>query len=137
MGLLLPLPDCDRYRIPMIAISDEALEVLAQHNWPGNVRELENVIEHIVVLGKGDVIKPDHLPAEVRQPKSRVSNISLKLPEEGISLEEVEKDILLQALEKSHWNQTNAARYLDISRKTLIYRMEKYRLSPPTDSRII
>jgi len=124
---------CARYQIPALSISDEALEALMGHNWPGNVRELENVIEHLVVLGKGDVIKPEHLPPEVRQTKSRVSSISLKLPEQGISLEEVEKEILLQALEKHHWNQTTAARYLDISRKTLIYRMEKYGLGTPKD----
>jgi two-component system NtrC family response regulator len=114
----------------LVAISDEALEAFAQHNWPGNVRELENVVEHLVVLGKGDMIKPHHLPPEVRQARSRVSNISLKLPEEGISLEEVEKEILLQALEKHGWHQTKAAKYLNISRKTLIYRMEKYGLAP-------
>jgi two-component system NtrC family response regulator len=124
---------CARYQIPALSISDEALEALMGHSWPGNVRELENVVEHLVVLGKGDLIKPEHLPPEVRQTKSRVSRISLKLPEQGISLEEVEKEILLQALEKHHWNQTTAARYLDISRKTLIYRMEKYGLSTPKD----
>jgi len=124
---------CGRYQIPALSISDEALEALKGHSWPGNVRELENVVEHLVVLGKGDVIKPEHLPPEVRQTKSRVSSISLTLPEQGISLEEVEKQILLQALEKHRWNQTNAARYLDISRKTLIYRMEKYGLSTPKD----
>lgn len=126
---------CGRYEIPTLTISDEALEALTAHNWPGNVRELENVVEHLVVLGKGHVVKPEHLPAEIRQTRSRVSNISLKLPEEGISLEEVEKEILLQALEKHHWNQTNAARYLNISRKTLIYRMEKFELGPPSDKR--
>ena len=124
---------CGRYQIPAVAISDEALEALAQHNWPGNVRELENVIEHLVVLGKGGAIKPEHLPAEIRQTRSRVSNISLKLPEEGISLEEVEKEILLQALEKHQWRQTMAAKYLNISRKTLIYRMEKYGLAPSNE----
>jgi DNA-binding NtrC family response regulator len=124
---------CAKYQIPLVSISEEALEVLAQHNWPGNVRELENVVEHLVVLGKGDVVRPEHLPANLRQRKSRVANISLKLPEEGISLEGVEKEILLQALEKHDWHQTKAARYLSISRKTLIYRMEKYGLSPPNE----
>lgn len=122
---------CAKYQIPAVSISDEALEVLAQHNWPGNVRELENVVEHLVVLGKGEVVRPEHLPANIRQRRSRIANISLRLPEEGISLEEVEKEILLQALEKHDWHQTNAARYLSISRKTLIYRMEKYGLAPP------
>ena len=124
---------CGRYQIPLIVVSDEALDALAQHNWPGNVRELENVIEHLVVLGKGEVIKPEHLPAEIRQTKSRISSIALKLPEEGISLEDVEKEILLQALEKHQWHQTKAARYLNISRKTLIYRMEKYGLVSGTE----
>jgi DNA-binding NtrC family response regulator len=120
-----------KYQIPAVSLSEEALEVLAQHNWPGNVRELENVVEHLVVLGKEDIIRPEHLPADIRQHRSRIANISLKLPEEGISLEDVEKEILLQALEKHDWHQTNAARYLSISRKTLIYRMEKYGLTPP------
>ncbi|MBZ5612363.1 MAG: sigma-54 dependent transcriptional regulator [Acidobacteriia bacterium] len=122
---------CAKYQIPAVSISDEALEVLAQHNWPGNVRELENVVEHLVVLGKGEVVRPEHLPADIRQRRSRIANISLKLPEEGISLEDVEKEILLQTLEKHDWHQTKAARYLSISRKTLIYRMEKYGLTPP------
>ena len=121
---------CKRYEIPLVSISDEALEVLTQHSWPGNVRELENVVERVVVLGKSQIIEPEHLPAEIRQTKSRIGSISLKLPEEGISLEDVEKEILLQALEKHNWHQTNAARYLNISRKTLIYRMEKFGLIP-------
>jgi two-component system, NtrC family, response regulator AtoC len=124
---------CAKYQIPPVSISEEAFEVLAQHNWPGNVRELENVVEHLVVLGKGDVVKPEHLPADIREHRSRVANISLKLPEEGISLEDVEKEILLQALERHDWHQTKAARYLSISRKTLIYRMEKYGLTPPDE----
>lgn len=121
---------CSRYQIPVPAISDEALEALAQHSWPGNVRELENVVEHLVVLGRSDVIKPEQLPTDIRQTKSRIGSIGLKLPDEGIDLEEVEKEILLQALEKHQWHQTNAARYLNISRKTLIYRMEKFGLAP-------
>jgi transcriptional regulator with GAF, ATPase, and Fis domain len=55
-------------------------------------------------------------------------SVVLELPEEGISLEAVERDLLVRALEKFNWNQTQAARFLDISRRTLIYRMEKYAL---------
>ena len=119
---------CNRYQIPLMTVADRALEVLTHYNWPGNVRELENVIERLVVLGKGGTINPEHLPMEIREPQSRIGSISLKLPDEGISLEEVEKEILLRALEKHDWHQTKAARYLNISRKTLIYRMEKYSL---------
>lgn len=119
---------CTRYKMPVPSLADHAVELLTQYDWPGNVRELENVIEHAVVLGRSSTIGKEDLPSHIRQAKSRISAISLRLPDEGISLEEVEKEILLQALEKHQWNQTRAAKYLNISRKTLIYRMEKFGL---------
>lgn len=124
---------CGRYHIPMPSLADEVLELLTQYDWPGNVRELENVIEHVVVLGRSSSIRPEDLPPQVRQAKSRISAITLKLPDDGINLEEVEKEIIVQALEKHNWNQTRAARYLNISRKTLIYRMEKFGLAPAAE----
>jgi two-component system NtrC family response regulator len=120
-----------RYGIPALSISDEAMEKFLQYNWPGNVRELQNVMERLAVLAKDPVVRDEHLPAEIRQSESRIANINLKLPEEGVDLEEIEKEILLQAIEKSGWNQTQAAKYLNISRKTLIYRMDKFSLTPP------
>lgn len=127
---------CGRYNLPLIAVDEDALKILTQYNWPGNVRELENVIEHLVVLGKGELIRAEHLPAEIREAKPRIANVALELPEGGISLEEVEKEILLQALERHNWNQSRAAKYLDITRKTLIYRMEKYAISPPSEEAV-
>ncbi len=123
-----------RYGIPALSISDEVMEKFQQYNWPGNVRELQNVMERLAVLAKETVIRDEHLPAEIRRSESRIANINLKLPEEGVDLEEIEKEILLQALEKNGWNQTQAAKYLNISRKTLIYRMEKFSLTPPAPS---
>jgi two-component system NtrC family response regulator len=117
-----------RYKLSVPSISDDTLELLTRYDWPGNVRELENVVEHAVVLGLSEVIQVENLPAHIRNSKSRITAISLKLPDDGIDLEEVEKEILLQSLEKNQWNQTRAARYLNISRKTLIYRMEKFSL---------
>lgn len=125
-----------RYSIPDLAISDDAMERMIHYNWPGNVRELQNVIERLAVLAKDNLIREDTLPEEIRRADSRVASIGLKLPEEGIDLEEVEKEILLQALERHGWNQTHAAKYLNISRKTLIYRMEKFVLLPPTQSAV-
>lgn len=125
---------CTRYKLPAPSISDEALELLTRYDWPGNVRELENVVEHAVVLGATETIRIEDLPSHIRSATSRVSSISLKLPDDGIDLEAVEKEILLQALEKNRWNQTRAARYLNISRKTLIYRMEKFNLVAPASS---
>jgi two-component system NtrC family response regulator len=118
----------ERYKTGRLVLEDDALELLQKYDWPGNIRELENVIERVSVLATGNTIGASELPSEVRTSKSRIAAIGLKLPEEGISLEEIEKEILVQSLEKHHWNQTRAARYLNISRKTLIYRMEKFGL---------
>ena len=118
----------ERYNTGRLVLEDEALELLQKYDWPGNIRELENVVERVSVLATGNTIHASDLPAEVRTNRSRITAIGLKLPEEGISLEDIEKEILVQSLEKHHWNQTRAARYLNISRKTLIYRMEKFGL---------
>ncbi|HWR14853.1 MAG TPA: sigma-54 dependent transcriptional regulator [Terriglobales bacterium] len=118
----------ERYNTGRLSLADDAMELLYKYDWPGNIRELENVIERVSVLAVGNQISASDLPAEIRTGRSRIASIGLKLPDEGISLEEVEKEILVQALEKHHWNQTRAARYLNISRKTLIYRMEKFGL---------
>lgn len=115
-----------RYQAPAVSLSREALSLLVQYSWPGNIRELENLIERLVVLRRGDVIGQEELSPEIRETKPRIANVALELPDEGIDLEEVEREILLQALQKHNWNQTHAARYLNISRKTLIYRMEKF-----------
>jgi two-component system NtrC family response regulator len=122
---------CQRYNLPLVSVSPEALQCLLRHNWPGNVRELENVVEHVLVVGKDSVVRAEHLPVEILLAKPRIANLKLELPDDGISLEQVEKEILLQALERHNWNQTHAAKYLDITRKTLIYRMEKHGIRAP------
>ncbi len=104
------------------------LPYFTTHRWPGNVRELENVIERLVVLAPGEEITVNDLPEFLRQEKPALDAIQLELPPEGISLEAVEKELILRALRKFNWNQTKAAEYLDISRKVLIYRMEKFDL---------
>jgi DNA-binding NtrC family response regulator len=125
---------CDRQQVAPVSVSPEALEILTRYAWPGNVRELENLTERLVVLRKGSVVLPEHLPPEVLKQKPRIAKVALDLPDEGIDLEEVEKEILVQALQRHRWNQTHAARYLNISRKTLIYRMEKFGMREPGES---
>ena len=87
---------------------------------------MENVIERLVVLAVGDRISADDLPEFLRRGSSLPDSIRLDLSPQGISLDAVEKDLIMKALKKFNWNQTQAARYLDISRRTLIYRMEKH-----------
>jgi DNA-binding NtrC family response regulator len=116
---------------PELRFPPALLPYFSGHRWPGNVRELENVIERLVVLSPGDEITVADLPEFLRREKPVLESIQLELPPGGISLEAVEKELLLRALEKCGWNQTKAADYLDISRKVLIYRMEKFSLRPP------
>jgi DNA-binding NtrC family response regulator len=78
------------------------------------------------VLARGDEITINDLPDFLRRERPALEVLQLDLPPQGVSLEAVEKELILRALKKFNWNQTQAARYLDLSRKTLIYRMEKY-----------
>lgn len=121
---------CERYHLSARRLQPQALEMLVSYNWPGNVRELENVIESAVVLSKKEELSPEDLPEVIRGQDRRVAKIYLDIPEDGISLEEVEKELLVKALERAQGNQSKAARLLNITRKTLIYRMEKYGLIP-------
>jgi DNA-binding NtrC family response regulator len=109
-----------------LRIAAEALSTMKTYGWPGNVRELENVIERASVLKRGEVITVADLPDNLKKEKADVGNIILNLPDEGISLEDLEKNLIVKALEKHKGNQTRAADYLGITRPTLIYRMEKY-----------
>jgi len=128
------LKSTGRYNLPPFRIHPRAIELLVNYNWPGNVRELENAIESCVALSSKEEITPDDLSENIRRQEHRISKIYLDIPDEGISLEEVEKELLLKALEKSAWNQSKAARFLNITRKTLKYWTEKYGLAPPKDN---
>lgn len=118
----------ERLGRPGLKLPSSLLPYFSGYRWPGNVRELENVIERLVVLTPGDEIKIEDLPDFLRRQKPTLEAIQLDLPPEGISMEAVERELVLRALQKCNWNQTKAAQYLDISRKQLIYRMEKYGL---------
>ena len=104
----------------------EALDILNRYDWPGNVRELENIIERAIVLKEEDnVISPEDIPDHIKRKQSS-SQMSLEIPDEGLNLEEVEKALIINAMNKAGQNQTRAAELLNISRQTLIYRMQKY-----------
>jgi len=96
--------------------------------WPGNIRELENVVERALVLDRDGVIGLDDVPDRIRAREQGLGRLRIELPDEGLSLETVERDLLQAALEKHDWNQTRAAAYLDITRSALLYRMQKFGL---------
>ncbi len=116
----------ERHGTPDIRLAPSVMEHLSAYRWPGNVRELENLLERLIVLSSSDLITEHDLPSEVRRVPPDPSSHWLELPENGLSLEGVERELIGRALERFGGNQTHAARYLDISRRTLIYRMEKY-----------
>lgn len=118
----------ERHGMSRLRMAPSLTSRFCTYRWPGNIRELENVIERMLVLSSGDELTEADLPDELRNVTPVPQAFLLDLPEEGISLEGVERELLLRALEKFQGNQTQAARYLDISRRTLIYRMEKHGL---------
>jgi two-component system NtrC family response regulator len=118
----------EKHGRPDLALPASLLPHFCGYRWPGNIRELENVIERLVVLTRGNEITVNDLPEFLRRERPVLEELRLDLPPQGISLDAVEKELILRALKKFDWNQTQAARYLDLSRKTLIYRMEKYNI---------
>jgi two-component system NtrC family response regulator len=106
--------------------SDEAMSQLTSYHWPGNIRELQNVIERLVILHPNETIDIQHFPAKLLREKPSPGGAIVNLPPDGYSLEDLEREIVVQALERSGWNQTRAADFLKIPRHTIIYRIEKY-----------
>jgi DNA-binding NtrC family response regulator len=118
-----------RHGVDDVSLSPPVVQKLIAYRWPGNVRQLENVLERLVLLATHSVISENDLPEELTSQSAPSTGPWTDLPEDGLSLEAVERDLIIRTLEKFRGNQTHAARYLDISRRTLIYRMEKYRLN--------
>jgi len=120
----------DKYHKSFRDLSAEAEQILLSHSWPGNVRELRNTIERLVLLENDDTVLARHLhfleeqSNKKRQPSS--DNLLVALPDEGISLEELEQRIITQAYEKCGRNKSKTARFLSIPRHILIYRLKKH-----------
>jgi DNA-binding NtrC family response regulator len=102
------------------------LPYFSRYHWPGNIRELENILERIVVLSRGPEVSLSDLPIFLREERPILDAIRLELPPHSISLDAVEKELIVRALQRFGNNQTKAADYLGLTRKTLIYRMEKH-----------
>jgi two-component system response regulator AtoC len=109
-------------------ISEGVQAFFVAYRWPGNVRELKNLIERAMILGDGDTLIMEHLPAEILNQGSGQGKKmeGFRIPPGGISLEKVEQDLVRQALEMTRGNQTKAAKLLDISRDALRYRLQKF-----------
>jgi two-component system, NtrC family, response regulator AtoC len=128
-----------QFRKKITHIEPRAVSILMNYDWPGNIRELRNVLERAVILEADNVLHVDSLPSEIyskneEEPQAAESAgedraISPETyPAEGASLYDMEKQMLVHALEKTNYNQTRASKLLGISRDTLRYRMKKYSL---------
>ncbi len=111
-------------------ISPEAKEAFLNHIWPGNVREMKNVVERCIILAQGDEITVNELPPELNPSFKGTSKNSFKItiPPEGLDIEEVEKELILQAIRVTDGNQTAAAELLRLSRDAFRRRMVKYKM---------
>ncbi len=116
------------FRKNVRGISPEAERLLINYPWFGNARELKNVIERICILEDTDIIRPEHIPSEIADFGAHPEKTFLSLPPEGVSLKDIEKNLIIQALEKTNYNQTKAARLIGISRDALRYKMQKFGL---------
>ena len=117
----------EKYKADTKRINPEAMQALVSYQWPGNIRELENTIERIVILSHGDEIEPADLPAEVQTGTLAGDRGAPRfvLPDDGVSLEEVELDLVRQAIDRSGGNLPKAARLLGLTVKTLEARMQR------------
>jgi len=110
-------------------VSAAATEMLKAYHWPGNVRELRNVVERSFILHAGaEEIRPEHLTPELRKaaPPKRPDKLVPAVSEDGLVLDDVEKKLIAEAMERASGNQSKAARLLGVSRDTLRYRLKKH-----------
>jgi two-component system response regulator AtoC len=112
------------FRKRVTGLSPAAAAVLDGYAWPGNVRELRNAIERAMLLVDRDRLEPEDFTTLTRS----VSPIHFRLPPEGVDLEDVERQLLMQALERCNGNQTQAAQLLGINRDQVRYRIDKFGL---------
>jgi len=109
-----------------ITVSPELIERFSTYSWPGNVRELENLIERMVIMRKSGTLTVKDLPADFDQPVPDDLDVGMS---GHLTFQEAEEKLVRDALDRCAWNKSKAAKYLNIPRHVLLYRMKKYRIS--------
>ena len=123
----------DQYGKTIDSIHPLAVDLLINHHWPGNVRELENCLARAVILCKGHQIGISDLPEKIKGsaenfPSRQQESLIRNIPEQGIKLKALERELILKTLEKCQGNKTLTANFLGISRKGLYEKMERYEI---------
>jgi transcriptional regulator with PAS, ATPase and Fis domain len=116
----------DEFRKRIRRVAPETMKRLQAYGWPGNIRELRNAIERAMLLSEGDELSDSDFPLATGA-TMRIAD-GVQLPAHGIDLEQLERSLVVQALERSGWNQTRAATLLGVNRDQIRYRIEKFKL---------
>ncbi|HSI88578.1 MAG TPA: sigma-54 dependent transcriptional regulator [Pyrinomonadaceae bacterium] len=120
-----------------IAVDPRARKLLEDYHYPGNVRQLESAIERAILLSENDTIMLDDLPPEMTQSLGGssilASDENFKLPPEGVNFEDVERSLIMQAMDRTDNNITKSAKLLGLTFRTLQYRLEKYGIKKDGD----
>jgi two-component system NtrC family response regulator len=117
-----------KYERSALSLPADLLTCFSSYPWPGNVRQLENAIERIVLLSPDPEVTLEVLPEFLKPGRAGIEFLPANLPDTGLDVEAVEKQLILRALEKFGGNQTRAARFLSMSRRAFAYRLKKHGL---------
>ena len=120
------------FRKRVRGVTADAMRRLQTYGWPGNIRELRNAVERAMLLVEGNELTADQFPV-VSGGGLRLTD-GMELPPMGVDLEQLERSLVVQALERSGWNQTKAATLLGLNRDQIRYRIEKFKLERPSPS---
>jgi DNA-binding NtrC family response regulator len=117
------------FRKKIRGVAPAVMPALQNYPWPGNVRELRNAVERAMLLAESNELTESQFP--MLSASDGELSTGMGLPSEGINLEALERSLVVQALERSHWNQTKAATLLGLNRDQIRYRIEKFELEKP------
>jgi DNA-binding NtrC family response regulator len=120
------------FRKRVRGVRPDAMRRLTAYGWPGNIRELRNAVERAMLLAEGDELTADLFPVAAAAATRLTEGVDL--PASGVDLEQLERSLVVQALERSGWNQTRAAALLGLNRDQIRYRIEKFKLERPAVS---
>ncbi|MEW6457364.1 MAG: sigma-54 dependent transcriptional regulator [Acidobacteriota bacterium] len=111
------------------SIETNAKKILLEYDWPGNVRELKNAVERAMILEDDSILHSENLPIKIKEKNELNPDILFEIPECGASLENIEKSLIIKALQKSKGNQKKAAELLSIGRDAIRYKIKKYKIN--------
>ena len=129
---------CRSNNLPPRTLTQDAMRALMNYSWPGNIRQLENAIEHAVAMtGQDTEIQARALPEDISAPASSLLLPTVAIPDEGINFTQVvsqlERELIVRCLEKTGGNKRQAARLLQLSRTTLIDKLNRLNVAAPPD----